>query len=161
MRSYGLFYLAALCTLAQIAAALLVERPTTWAAAVGALCCGLLGLLFIFWPMAATMKNGRLYQGAGISVGDEPVTQGPYAVVRHPHYLGYILVNLTFMLSNPYWPGILFGLAAVLCFYAYARQEEKRLRTAYGAAYGAAYEDYMRRVPSFNAPLGVLRLLRQ
>lgn len=157
MRSYGLFYLGAICTLAQIITALLVEAPTSWPAAAGALCCGLLGVLFIFWPMITTMKNGRLYQGAGLFCDAEPVTRGPYAIVRHPQYLGYVLINVTFMLSNPYWPGILFGLAAILSFYAYARQEEKRLHTVYGAIYGA----YMQRVPGFNAPLGILRQLNE
>ena len=84
------------------------------------------------------------------------VRRGPYAVVRHPQYLGYILINLTFMLSNPLWLAFILGAVAIVCFYFYARQEEERLQ----ASFGSAYQEYMQRVPSFNPLLGLLRLLR-
>ena len=76
--------------------------------------------------------------------------------MRHPLYLGYILINLTFMLSNPTWLALVLGLLAIAGYYLYTGQEDKRLQTAYGAA----YQNYMQRVPSLNPLRGLLRLLR-
>ena len=65
------------------------------------------------------------------------------------------MINLTFILSDPTVPGALLGGAAILCFYLYAGQEDDRLR----GELGTRYQDYMRRVPSFNPLLGLFRLL--
>lgn len=157
MRSYGLFYIAGLCTLAQIATAVFVEAPANHAVfAALALLFGLLALLFIYWPMMVLYKHGAVLREAGYLNTTAVVDRGPYTIIRHPQYLGYILINLTFMLSNPFWPGMFLGMVAILCYYLYAQQEDRRLQVSYGCA----YRDYMLRVPGFNLLEGLLRLLR-
>ncbi len=156
-RSVTLFYLAAFCTLAQIATALFVEVPVSWPAAALALFCGLVSAIFVVWPLIALSRNGRLLSSAGTAPVLEPLTHGPYAIVRHPLYLGYMLLNATFILSNPYWPAMLLGTAAAAAFYFAALGEEARLHTASGAA----YDSYREKVPAFNAPLGLLRVLNR
>lgn len=62
-------------------------------------------------------------------------TTGPYAHLRHPQYLGFILIMLGFLLQ---WPTLLtvamFPLL-VLMYVRLARIEEREARTAFGPAY--------------------------
>ena len=72
-------------------------------------------------------------------------TTGPYAYVRHPQYVGFVLVLLGFLVQ---WPTLL-TLAMfpplVLMYLRLARQEERDAI----AAFGDTYRDYMERVPAF------------
>ncbi len=72
-------------------------------------------------------------------------TTGPYAHVRHPQYVGFVLVLLGFLVQ---WPTLLtlamFPLL-VLMYLRLARQEERDALVAFGDAYRA----YMDRVPAF------------
>jgi protein-S-isoprenylcysteine O-methyltransferase Ste14 len=156
MRFYGLFYTAALCTLAQIILAILIEVPVNQIAGVLALLLGFFAALFIYWSLFILLKHGRVPKGAALFQTTAVVNRGPYTIVRHPLYLGYILINLTFMLSNPTWAAYILGLTAILCYTLYARHEDKRLQVQFGAD----YQDYMQRVPSLNPFLGLLRLFR-
>jgi len=156
MREYGLFYFAALCTLINLATAVLKEVRVNAAAGLLALLAGLGGALFIYWSFYALYRHGRLSNCGGALRTTALVDRGPYTIIRHPQYLGFMLINLTFMVSNPHRLCIFCGAAAILAFYFYTRQEERRLRRAFGPD----YEAYLRDVPGFNAPLGLLRRLR-
>lgn len=156
MRSYGLFYLASLCTVAQIATAFFFEVPVLPASAALALLTGLCGAFFIYWSLIALYKHGRIPRGAAYPRPTIMVDRGPYTIIRHPQYLGYMLINATFILSNPCWPGILLGAAAIVGYFLYARQEDRRLQAAYGPDYMA----YAALVPGFNVVSGLLRLAR-
>ena len=156
MRNYVLFYIASLCTLAQIITAVLIEVPANQIAGALALLLGLFAALFIYWSLFILFKHGRVPRSARYMPTTVVVDRGPYTIVRHPQYLGYILINLTFMLSNPLWLAFILGAVAILCYTYYARQEDERLQ----ASFGSDYQDYMQRVPSLNPLLGLLRLLR-
>jgi len=70
---------------------------------------------------------------------------GVYAYVRHPQYVGFILVMFGFLLQ---WPTLLtLAMFPVLVFMyvRLARTEEREALTEFGAA----YERYMREVPGF------------
>jgi protein-S-isoprenylcysteine O-methyltransferase Ste14 len=80
-------------------------------------------------------------------------TTGAYAYVRHPQYVGFVLVMFGFLLQ---WPTILtLGMFPVLVwmYVRLARQEEREAL----AAFGEAYASYMARVPAFFPRLGRLR----
>jgi len=72
-------------------------------------------------------------------------TTGPYSYVRHPQYVGFILVMLGFLLQ---WPTILtlamFPVLTVM-YVRLARTEENDARVASGDA----YERYAAEVPGF------------
>jgi protein-S-isoprenylcysteine O-methyltransferase Ste14 len=81
-------------------------------------------------------------------------TAGPYAYVRHPQYIGFILVMLGFLVQ---WPTLLtLAMFPVLvAMYAYlARQEERDVEREFGDAYRA----YRARVPAFIPRWGAARL---
>jgi protein-S-isoprenylcysteine O-methyltransferase Ste14 len=75
---------------------------------------------------------------------------GPYARVRHPQYVGFILVLFGFLLQ---WPTLLtlamFPILVVM-YVRLAHQEE----TEAIAAFGDAYRRYAQRVPAFIPRLG-------
>ena len=72
-------------------------------------------------------------------------TTGSYSYVRHPQYVGFILVMFGFLLQ---WPTILtlamFPVLTVM-YVRLARSEEREAR----AEFGAAYEAYEAEVPAF------------
>jgi protein-S-isoprenylcysteine O-methyltransferase Ste14 len=72
-------------------------------------------------------------------------TSGPYSYVRHPQYVGFILVMLGFLVQ---WPTILtlamFPVLTVM-YVRLARIEENDTR----AAFGDAYDRYAAEVPGF------------
>ena len=72
-------------------------------------------------------------------------TTGPYAYVRHPQYVGFILVMFGFLLQ---WPTILtFVMFPVLVamYVVLARHEEREA----AEEFGAAYKKYADLVPGF------------
>lgn len=72
-------------------------------------------------------------------------TTGPYAHVRHPQYVGFVLVMLGFLVQ---WPTLLTLAMFPVLVWMYvrlARQEEREALTRLGDAYA----DYARRVPGF------------
>ncbi len=77
-------------------------------------------------------------------------TGGVYAHVRHPQYVGFILVMFGFLLQ---WPTILtLAMFSVLVF-MYTRLARTEERTAL-SEFGSTYERYMRDVPGFIPRFG-------
>lgn len=79
-------------------------------------------------------------------------TTGPYAYVRHPQYVGFILIMIGFLLQ---WPTLLtlamFPILVVM-YVLLARREERDAI----ASFGEAYRAYMKGVPGFVPHLGAL-----
>jgi protein-S-isoprenylcysteine O-methyltransferase Ste14 len=72
-------------------------------------------------------------------------TTGPYAAVRHPQYVGFLLIMAGFLLQ---WPTLLTLAMFPILAIAYARlaaAEERELR----ATFGAAYDEYAAATPRF------------
>lgn len=81
-------------------------------------------------------------------------TTGPYAAVRHPQYLGFLLIMAGFLLQ---WPTLLTLVMFPILTVAYARlarAEERDVR----AEFGADYDAYAARTPRFVPRLRQQRL---
>ncbi len=77
-------------------------------------------------------------------------TAGPYSYVRHPQYLGFILIMFGFLLQ---WPTILtLAMFPVLVgmYVHLAHQEEREVR----AEFGAQYERYAASTPAWLPRVG-------
>lgn len=75
---------------------------------------------------------------------------GPYAIVRHPQYIGFVLVMLGFLFQ---WPTVLTLLMFPILLTMYlrlARREEAEV----GERFGAEYEAYAKATPAFIPRLG-------
>ena len=77
-------------------------------------------------------------------------TTGVYAHFRHPQYVGFVLVMLGFLLQ---WPTLLTLAMFPVLVFMYVRLARTEEREAL-AAFGAAYEQYMRDVPAFVPRFG-------
>lgn len=70
---------------------------------------------------------------------------GPYAYVRHPQYVGFVLVMFGFLLQ---WPTLLTLAMFPVLVWMYVRLARTEEREAI-AAFGDAYRQYAARVPAF------------
>ncbi|MBI3943221.1 MAG: isoprenylcysteine carboxylmethyltransferase family protein [Chloroflexi bacterium] len=72
-------------------------------------------------------------------------TSGPYASLRHPQYVGFILIMLGFLLQWPTLLTLIMFPILVTMYVRLARREEKEAL----AEFGEAYVQYSARTPSF------------
>jgi protein-S-isoprenylcysteine O-methyltransferase Ste14 len=96
-------------------------------------------LLSIAWNVLYhAQRHGRL------------AADGPYARIRHPQYVGFVLIMFGFLLQ---WPTLLTLVMFPILVAMYARLavvEEAEMRRLFGAE----YEDYAARTPRFLPRLG-------
>lgn len=76
---------------------------------------------------------------------NELVTSGIYALLRHPQYLGLILVVLGFLVMWPTLPTVLMAPILVAVYLRLARREDADLEEHFGPTFRA----YRERVPAF------------
>jgi protein-S-isoprenylcysteine O-methyltransferase Ste14 len=72
-------------------------------------------------------------------------TTGPYSYVRHPQYVGFVLVMFGFLLQWPTLLTLAMFPVLVVMYVRLARSEEREAL----AFFGEAYRTYMARVPAF------------
>jgi protein-S-isoprenylcysteine O-methyltransferase Ste14 len=103
----------------------------------------LLSMVFIaggFWLLASAWKMlYRAQRSATLATG------GPYAYVRHPQYVAFVLIMFGFLLQ---WPTLLTLVMFPVLVYMYARLARREEREV-EAEFGEAYRRYAARVPGF------------
>lgn len=80
-------------------------------------------------------------------------TTGPYSYVRHPQYVGFVLIMFGFLLQ---WPTILTLAMFPVLVWMYARlarQEENDVLSTFGDAYARYAAQVPRFFPRFNRVL--------
>jgi protein-S-isoprenylcysteine O-methyltransferase Ste14 len=119
------------------------ERAPAWAIGLGVFLIS--ADLWMLFRLHREFGGDRLMGRAELSGGSELYTGGTFSIVRHPRYttmmgavLGACLMAATLTLWAVVGVWWLLALAAV-------HMEERELR----ARFGAAYDDYARRVPRF------------
>ena len=100
-----------------------------------------------FWLISAGWQ--RLYVA---QKRHELATDGVYARMRHPQYVGFILVMFGFLVQ---WPTILTLAMFPILVVMYVRLAKAEEREAI-AEFGDAYRNYMKEVPGFIPKLGHL-----
>jgi protein-S-isoprenylcysteine O-methyltransferase Ste14 len=83
----------------------------------------------------------------------ELATSGPYSYVRHPQYVGFVLVMLGFLLQ---WPTILTLAMFPVLVWMYMRLARAEERDAI-TTFGNVYAEYAAHVPAFIPRLSRLR----
>ncbi len=119
------------------------DWPPVWSIVAG------LALLileaWIFWRVKRDLGAAKLVGKTELSGGGEVVHRGIYARIRHPRYVGSLIAILgaCFLAGTR----LMWTVAAVWCLLTLVAiaMEERELR----ARFGAAYEEYCRRVPRF------------
>ncbi|AAB91272.1 methyltransferase family protein [Archaeoglobus fulgidus] len=96
------------------------------------------GLILLLWASRARRRGGF-------------VTSGPYALVRHPEFLGHILVIVSLILLAQHAMSLITGAVLITLLY-FAMIEEERRNVE---KFGDAYLEYMKRVPRVNLLKGL------
>lgn len=91
------------------------------------------------------MYNVSSRFGAQLYAGHRLVTHGPYALARHPMYLGILFAGAGGLLLYRTWT-FLFVPAHFPALVMRARREEEAL----SATFGQQWQDYCRRVPGWR-----------
>jgi protein-S-isoprenylcysteine O-methyltransferase Ste14 len=100
---------------------------------------------------ASLSGGGFILISAGWNVLYQPqrqhalATTGVYSHIRHPQYVGFVLVMFGFLLQ---WPTLLTLAMFPVLVFMYARLARAEEHEAL-AKFGPAYERYMREVPAF------------
>lgn len=85
------------------------------------------------------------------------VRSGVYGVVRHPMYVGGMVMFLAHALLGQHWAIAVGAAAAIGCSYMLVRSEDLRLTERFGDR----YTEYMRAVPGLNFLAGMARAARR
>ncbi len=115
------------------------------------------GLIFIFLPMFVLRRKGRVAADKSFIHTKNIVDSGIYAVVRHPLYLGWLLMYFAVIFFSQHWLVIILAAVGIMFMYLICRDEYKDMI----AKFGSDYDDYIKSVPSINIFAGVIRLLRR
>ena len=103
----------------------------------------LIGAVILLWSFWNFLAQGR-GTPAPIDPPKELVAVGFYRYTRNPMYVGVLLVILGHVLWFGFWNLLIYAVVIFLAFNTFvAYYEEPTLRKKFGAA----YEDYCRRVP--------------
>ena len=96
-----------------------------------------LALLLIIPPFIVLKRRGNVRPGGSYMDTTTAVDRGPYAITRHPQYLGYMLLVTGFALLTQHW---LLAVPVVLTWMGFtwqAIQEERDCRERLGPAGGS------------------------
>jgi len=104
------------------------------------------GMALVLWGRLAL---GKMYFvstgfGAQLYADHQLVTHGPFAIVRHPIYLGLIAAAFGSLMIYQTWTTVLFAF-----FAKFVLQRAHREEQALSAEFGELWQTYCRRVPRF------------
>ena len=114
-------------------------------------------LLFLFSIVIYFKRDGKPGEGKDLMDTTVLVDSGTYAIVRHPMFLGTILLMSASILISQHW---LVAIVAVILS-ASGYKEQVTLEKGLLVKFGDDYKRYMKKVPRMNFLLGIIRLLRR
>jgi len=109
------------------------------------------GVIFLLWSSQSRKKGRVLGEKSGMK--ETLVESGLYAIIRHPEFLGHILIIFALVFIAQHWVSLITGTVLILLLYLAMLEEEKRDIKKFGDA----YKDYIKRVPKINLLAGVIR----
>ena len=147
-----LFYAAA--SVGYFGLCYLIWRPLPWPLSASGRAFSLLLGSLLYFPGLALVLWGRLALGksyfvstglsAQLFTGHELVTSGPYAIIRHPMYIGLLLAAWGSLLIYATWTTAYFAVAAPAVLMRSRREE-----AALAEEFGEQWQEYCRRVAAF------------
>ncbi len=102
-----------------------------------------IGIAFILIPWGWF----QIYRSKG-----KLVTKGIYHIIRHPQYLGLILIVIGFVIQWPTLPTIIMAPVLIFMYLRLARIEERELEQEFGEL----YKNYLKKVPPFIPKISLL-----
>jgi len=115
------------------------------------------GMVLLILAVQTLRRRGRAPDGRSYVETRALIETGIYGVVRHPMYLGWMLMYGAVLLFNPNLPILAVSALGAASVYLVAREEDGRLV----ARFGERYRCYMQSVPRMNLLAGLARLARR
>jgi len=136
------------------------EQSRQWFAVVFVLIVSLLGtyepiLFMVGGSIAAVGATVRMWASGYVMKNKQLATNGPYAYVRHPLYVGNILLLIGFSIaSTQWWSFVVMG--ALLWFYypPTISYEDNKLREIFGTEWEQWSKNIHALIPTFGAKAG-------
>jgi len=100
----------------------------------------ILGAITVFWASQSRGKGSL-------------VESGLYAFIRHPEFLGHMLIIFSLILLSQHPISLIIGVMLITLLYLAMLDEERRNVEKFGDA----YIDYMKRVPRVNLLAGFIK----
>jgi protein-S-isoprenylcysteine O-methyltransferase Ste14 len=151
----GWHWTAAVFSAAVLVSQFLLEGGGNPYVRAAGIACLLLSPIFIFPPFLLLVRYGRPPHGKPYYCTTVVVDRGVYSIVRHPQYVGYVLLTLGFAALSQQALTVILAVCSAGAFYVQSLREEALLRKQPGHD----YSEYMRRVPRFNFIAGLFRHL--
>jgi len=107
------------------------------------------GIIFLLCS-SKSRKKGHA-EGIGL------VESGMYAFVRHPEFLGHILIIFALVIISQHWINFIVGAILIVLLCLAMIEEEKRNIEKFGDA----YRDYMKKVPRINLIAGIIKQINR
>ena len=107
----------------------------------------LLGMIFLILSIISLMRN----KTAGL------LQTGVYGIVRHPMYVGAILLFSAMVLFLPHWIMLILAAINIIIVYRFMLDGERQNIKKFGQD----YRDYMTLVPRVNLGLGLIRWMKR
>lgn len=117
----------------------------------------LIGLTLILLAIATLRARGRPAEGKDFASTTTLVQGGIYGVVRHPLYLGWLLMYVAAILFSQHWIVAILAVLGMACMVQITRQEDRHLIERFGDA----YEQYRDSVPALSLVIGMARLYQR
>jgi protein-S-isoprenylcysteine O-methyltransferase Ste14 len=150
-------WIATLATFLLTNVVLLLERGPNAPLRIAGAALLALSVTFILAPFFQLPRHGGSQPGQSYMQTETVADRGLYGLVRHPQYLGYMLLACGFALLAQNWLALVLAALGIGAFYLQAVEEEKDCLLRFSEA----YERYRQRVPRFNVVLGLMRRLRR
>ncbi len=106
--------------------------------------------LISFWTFK---KRGSVEKGKSYLNTTKVVEKGPYAIIRHPQYLGGILFTISITLWTQIWLSLILSITIIILTYQWTYTEDKNLIDKFGDD----YKKYKVKVPRLNPILGIIK----
>jgi protein-S-isoprenylcysteine O-methyltransferase Ste14 len=148
--------IAGTLTVAQIALAFLLRRPSSEALEWAGWICLWISSIFGMLPVITFRRKGGVPKGKSYIKTTILVDTGLYAIVRHPQNgTSWLLINLGIMLIAQHWTSIVLGLVSMVLVYADTFKADQYCIEKFGDA----YRRYAKRVPRVNFVTGIVQLI--
>ena len=116
-----------------------------------------IGLPFFLATAIYFPRKGEPQEGKSSMDVTAVVDAGLYGIVRHPQYLGCMLMMFASVLVSQHWLSTIIGVPIALWIYTEIPKEEEGLLLKFGDE----YRNYMKRVPRLNIILGLLSYFKR
>lgn len=102
----------------------------------------LIGLAGVGVRVAAMRTLGRYFSRfISIQESHQIICKGLYRVLRHPGYLGTLLIFVGYALALSSWPGVIINLKIFFVVYSYRMKVEEQMMLSY---FGPSYRQYQK-----------------